>query len=314
MTGPRTGLSLGLDIGGTSVKAVLLDSARGERELRAARSAPYARPGREELMAAIESVARAVVASGESIAGIGVCAPGLRDESGMIVRAVNVPGLEGVSVLELVEEAVCRPLGVSLASRHGGGAVFECVDAHAAAIDFRRQHPAPGRLLALSMGTGVGASVLDDGPGGAPIPLIVSSSGPGHVGHMDVSLGEAGVPIGPDGARGTLEAYVGLPALRARFGDGLPTAIASGRLRTTEAPLGALVRAIRVAHAIYRPGRVALLGGVGLALRPLAPDIRAAVNDGLTTLAHEGWTLEVGDDDLHAARGAAWMAGATGRG
>ena len=312
MPGSTTGLSLGLDIGGTSVKGVLLDPARPDRDLRAARSEPYARPDRERLAAALLDVARALLHPGEPISAVGVCAPGLRDESGVIIRAVNVPGLEGASILDLIDEAVCRPLNISLAAQRGGGAVFEFSDAPAAALDFHRRHPAPtppGRRLALSLGTGVGACVLDESPIG-PIPLIVSGPGPGHLGHIDVTIeaDPAHAPHGPDGARATLESYIGLPALRSRFGDALPSAVASGLLRPDRPPLAALVRAIRIAHAIYRPRRIALLGGVGLALRPIAPDIRAAAADALTSLAHEDWTLEIGDDDLHAARGAAWIA------
>jgi hypothetical protein len=101
---------------------------------------------------------------------------------------------------------------------------------------------------------------------------------------------------------------MGLPALRARFGDSLDSLATTGGLRADRAPLAALVKALRIAHAIYRPHRIALLGGIGLALRPLAASIHAAVADGLTTLAHPGWTLEIGDDDLHAARGAAALA------
>jgi hypothetical protein len=106
----------------------------------------------------------------------------------------------------------------------------------------------------------------------------------------------------------TLEGYMGLPALRARYGDGL-----AGVMRVDGPPVGALVRALRIAHAIYVPQRVVLLGGVGIRMGALVAGIREAVSDGLTSLAKPGWTLEVGESDFHAARGAAWLAGrATG--
>ena len=46
----------------------------------------------------------------------------------------------------------------------------------------------------------------------------------------------------------------------------------------------------------------------GLPLTEMATGTNT-VSDGLTTLARKGWTLEVGESDFHAARGAAWLAG-----
>ena len=162
------------------------------------------------------------------------------------------------------------------------------------------------------------------------MPLIVTGRGPGQIGQMDVgevewekteASGEHAshvlasrpmplpLPLGPDGGRGTLEAYMGLPALRARFRDDLSGAIGSGAMRADRSPLSALVRALRIAHAIYLPERIVLLGGVGIRLRPLLGEMRERIADGLTTLARPDWTLETGESDFHAARGAAWMAG-----
>jgi hypothetical protein len=38
------------------------------------------------------------------------------------------------------------------------------------------------------------------------------------------------------------------------------------------------------------------------------PALRVKVEDRLTSLARPGWTLSAGDDDFHAARGAALLA------
>jgi hypothetical protein len=76
-----------------------------------------------------------------------------------------------------------------------------------------------------------------------------------------------------------------------------------------EPPLRALVRALRIAHAIYRPQHVCLTGGVGVRLNPLLNEIKGAVEEDLTRLARPGWTLTTGDDDYHAACGVARWAG-----
>jgi predicted NBD/HSP70 family sugar kinase len=148
--------------------------------------------------------------------------------------------------------------------------------------------------LALSIGTGVGASVLDDGGKF----VHVSGETPGHFGQLDVSL-DADPPVGPDGAAGSLEAYVGAGAR-----------VDWASVRVGDAPARALVRAIRVAHAIYRPTYVALAGGVGIRLGRLVDELRAAADEKLTRVARPGWTLFCGDSDYHAARGAARFAAA----
>ena len=208
-------LQLGIDIGGTSIKGALLD---GEREVWTGKSGEYARPGRKELVEAMGGVMQRAreVSRGVSPRSIGVCAPGLRDASGVIVRAVNVPGLEGVRIGELVEEVVRGVYGTDVAKGQVGATVSEFTDAYAGAVDCWRVRRGVGRLLALSMGTGIGACVLDGGADGEPEALIVTGRGPGQIGQMDVSGGED-APIGPDGGRGTLEAYMGLPALWARI-------------------------------------------------------------------------------------------------
>jgi len=76
-----------------------------------------------------------------------------------------------------------------------------------------------------------------------------------------------------------------------------------GKLGVGEPPVRALVRAIRVAHAIYRPQHVCLTGGIGVRLAGIVPGIRSAVSEKLTRVAREGWTLFTGEDDYHAACG-----------
>ncbi|NJM75864.1 MAG: hypothetical protein HC852_08885 [Acaryochloridaceae cyanobacterium RU_4_10] len=133
--------------------------------------------------------------------------------------------------------------------------------------------------------------VLDDGA-----PLRITDGGSGHIGQIDVSL-TSDAPIGPDGGRGGLEAYLGVRAI-----------ISHGSIERAfekdAAPTLALARAIRIAHAIYRPNQIVLLGGIGIRIPSLEP-IEAAVREHLTTIAHPRWHLLRGDDDHHAARGAA---------
>jgi predicted NBD/HSP70 family sugar kinase len=221
------------------------------------------------------------------------------DETGQAVAlSVNVPGIVGVALDDLVAEALGRRVPVRVVS-----------DAHAAAYDVWQTRGLKGRLLAISLGTGVGACVLDDG-----VPLRVTREGSsGHLGQVDVSLEVPGeeVPVGPDGGRGSLEAYIGLAALVRRYGADVEAALA--KMGPEAPPLAGLARAIRIAHAIYRPDVVCLLGGVGVGLRNALPALRARIQADLTRIARPGWSLFTGDDDLHAARGAARLVGTVPR-
>src|SRR5207248_3340043 len=145
-----------------------------------------------------------------------------------------------------------------------------------------------GRLLSLALGTGVGAAVIDDG-----IPLMVDGESPGHIGQVDVSI-EGEPVIGPDGGRGSLEGYIGVPALVKKYGIEVPEILS--RLGPDDAAIKALARAIRICHAMYCPHHVALTGGLGIRMKRLLPVIRDLVEKDLTKIARPGWTLITGDD------------------
>lgn len=285
-------LALGIDIGGTRVKAVLLRDGEtlarqiGER---------YRDPGPEQLLAAVAGCAGALGAQvRENIGAVGLCAPGvLSDDRKCITYSANLPALQGMEFAAIASTAL-DSLGAGAAPRLAH--LMVTTDQIAAATDYAALRGVRGRLLAISIGTGVGAAVLDcdeEHPLGRP--LRVNGDSPGHLGQMDVSL-EDEPPIGPDGGAGSLEAYIGAGALRGRD----PAA-----LSIEDAPVTALVRALRICHAIYRPEEIALLGGVGIRLRHLGEELRQRVGDRLSRIARPGWRLDFGVDDFHAARGAA---------
>ena len=283
------GAVLGIDIGGSSVKVALL-SKSGEQQT--ARSSIYERPDREHLRSAIDEAIQSLTADPLGVRTIGVCAPGARNAAGVIVKAVNVPGLEGIDPCTLARDVAPDAQTVNAVS-----------DAVAAAHGYWSREQPRGRLLALVLGTGVGAAVLDDGE-----PQTITGATPGHIGHIDVGpcgRSDDPTPIAADGGRGCLEAYVGLHALRARFGASAKEQL--DRIGPDDPMVIALSRAIRVCLALYRPAHVALLGGLGMALRPRIRDIETQVRDGLTSVARDAWTLTCGDSVFDAAIGAAHL-------
>jgi hypothetical protein len=228
------------------------------------------------------------------IDSVGLSVPGvLSDDRRHVTYSANVPALT---------EHELKWFALTAAGPRARWTVT--TDQVAAATDYAAQYDVRGfrirgRLLAVSIGTGVGAAVLDFDEGHRlGRPLMVNGLSPGHVGQMDVSL-DADPPVGPEGGAGSLEGYLGARALAGRD----PAALA-----IDDPPIRALVRALRICHALYRPDEIALLGGFGIRLVHLSEALKARIDDRLTALARPGWRLGFGTDDFHAARGAARLA------
>lgn len=291
------GVGIGIDIGGTSVKLASVD--RAGNVLWTARSAAYQRPTTEQLAGAIRHAAGKHVYDSDGVGtgslAVGLCVPGILDERRAFVRqSVNVPGLVGVRLDELVASAFGAAPRVRAVS----------TDTRAAAYDLYMSRSLEGRMFLLAIGTGVGAAVLDDGK-----LLSVDGDSPGHFGQLDVSI-EGHPVVGPDGGAGSLEGYLSASAL-SRLYVGGATAWPE-RMRIEDPPMRALIRAIRIAHGLFRPHHVCLAGGIGIRLGRLVADLRSAVADQLTNIARPEWTLATGDSDFHAAQGAARLAVAAG--
>ncbi len=295
--------TLGIDIGGTAVKAALLHP---DGSSRTGVSAGYARPDRDRLRLAIAEAVGALggggggaSAEGSAIRAVGLCVPGRRAASGDCIElAVNVPGLEGYAFDRIVAEALGRPRPVCV-----------CSDAEAATIDAASDHPTARRVLGIAIGTGVGASLVEGGH-----PLRIGAGTIGHLGQVDIGSFPAGAagnpggdePIGPDGGRNSLEAYLGVAALRGRLGDDFASRLAS--LPATDPALLALVRAVRIGLAIYTPDLILILGGLGLALKPHHQTLDRAIRTDLSRIAPTGWRLDFGRSRFHAALGACRLA------
>ncbi|HEV8379130.1 MAG TPA: ROK family protein [Tepidisphaeraceae bacterium] len=275
--------TLGIDIGGSSVKTAAFQD---DHFLSTAQSPPHNRPNTTQL---IESIRKSLPPSIKPDR-LGLCLPGLYDATQRkITQSVNVPGLVGPTLDDLISKALgTQPPPLQIFT-----------DALAAAHDILHMKKLDGRVLVISLGTGIGAAILDNGK-----PLHVDGPSPGHIGQVDVTI-EGHTAIGPDGGAGSLEGYMGAAALIKKYGD---VATALKTFRGFEPPLRALARAIRIAHAIYRPQHVVLAGGIGIRMAHLAEPLHALVSTHLSSIARPNWTLTCGDSDFHAARGAARLA------
>ncbi|MFK7883616.1 MAG: ROK family protein [Phycisphaerales bacterium] len=289
--------TLGIDIGGTAVKVALRD----QTEFVTGISSEYARPTRELLDRMIrEAIELLPNDRMKTVQRVGLCVPGRRaPDNQSIELAVNVPGLVGYPFQEIVANAIGHSAQIELLG-----------DAEAATQDATACCPGARRVLGIAIGTGVGIALIEDGQS-----IGIGSDGIGHFGQIDVGpIGDGstlGSKVGPDGGRNSLEAYLGLPALQARFGAALPERIAA--LPNDDPAIIAMSRAIRIGLAVYAPDAVFILGGLGLAIAPLSSQIDAMVRDDLTSAAPRSWRLGFGVSRFHAARGAASAAGVSMR-
>ena len=112
---------------------------------------------------------------------VGIAMPGIWDrQTGVMQRALNLPRLEGTDVVRLFERALRRPVRVETDVNAAGWAQWRAI------------RPCPLRFVYLSIGTGVGGSVILDGQ-----LLRHTRGGAGHLGHLivDTAADACAVPL-----------------------------------------------------------------------------------------------------------------------
>jgi len=183
------GILLGLDLGGTQVKAARF-SPSGEREAVARVDSP-SHESPEAVLGAVLAALRALLPGGASPAGVGIGVAGVLDlKEGRIIESPNLPVLSGFPLRERLQSAL------------GGAPLRLLNDANAAALG--EFHAGAGRpfesMVLLTLGTGIGGAIVLGGK------LWEGAAGiAGEAGHMCV---QAGGPECTCGARGCLEACV----------------------------------------------------------------------------------------------------------
>lgn len=297
-------IALGIDVGGTNLRAALVDLATGQvvahqRERQSSR-APA------DVVATVARLVAALPAAAGTPAGVGFAGQ-LRGDSGMVLNAPNL-GWRDV------------PLGEMLAAALGAR-VRVVNDLSAAAWGEYRFGAARGGAQALVVfaGTGVGAGVVLGGR------LHEGAHGvAGELGHVKVQR-----PAGEEprrcgcGAWDCLEAWAGGAAVTARVRE----AVARGRVPASgdaDAPrheaarveaaarageawarafwtdtAGLLGRAVANAATLLDPGRVVLGGGLLLGNPLLYEEVERAVRAETSRTAAAGMTVEraaLGDD------------------
>jgi glucokinase len=250
---------LGVDVGGTNIKRVVLDDDRiVERSSEPTRS-------EEGVTAVLDRVAGLAREAGP-VDSVGVALPGLFDREG---RGVLLPNLHG----EWVGRPIAGPLRQAL-----GLPVHLINDGHAFALAEARIGAARGAddVLCIVCGTGIGGGLVL----GGRLHLGVEDRA-GEVGHHTVV---ADGPLCGCGNRGCLETLAGARAIAQAAGqrsfDDVVASARSGDERAREAFRGAATYigiAIANLTIFITPQRIVLGGGVAEAGDVLLDPLRAEV-------------------------------------
>lgn len=181
-------LAIGIDLGGTRIKGVLLDTRTGE--VLQKRITPTNDGETNSWKAVIDETVRELKAStGEPILGVGLSAPGLPNADNSMVACMpgRLPGLEGFAWADFLGERV-----------------WVLNDAHAALMAEARFGAARSvaHVAMLTLGTGVGGGLLVNGQLYQGFFQMA-----GHIGHMTVDADSDQLDV--TAAPGSLEDAIG---------------------------------------------------------------------------------------------------------
>lgn len=279
---------VGIDIGGTHTRLAIVD-ALGRVLADRHTETPTGGDG-EDLIRWLENayhVCRGETDNQSGPAAVGVGVPGILEPGrSAVVRAVNLPFIEGLPLRDMIVE------------RTGTVTVLDCDTVAAAWGEFCARERSPKRFAYVTIGTGVGAAVILD----AKVVRHTHHSA-GHFGHLICDASED-APECHCGARGCLEAIIGGPALaKAARSANLDADIndierafhegdreAASFINTAAKPLA--VALLDLAHS-YATDTVVIGGGVVDRMPSLAHTAGKLVEDSAGTLKPDGLRIEL---------------------
>lgn len=159
---------VGVDLGGTQMRAACMDTQLNILERIAEPTLAYEGPERV-VARLLETIARVMPEDTARVVGIGVSAPGpINPRTGVIVSPPNLPGWHNVPLRKIIQERFGSP-------------TFLGNDANVAALAETTHGAAKGykHVIYLTISTGIGGGVIDEGR------LMIGAEGLGaEAGHM----------------------------------------------------------------------------------------------------------------------------------
>ncbi len=225
--------SIGIDIGGSSIKAALADA--GRRILARTRRPTMAEFEMEKSVVQIHECIEELLGQtgGRSVAGIGVGAPGAIDlERGIVYHPPNLPSWNEVALAEMLVERWQVPVRIDNDAN--------CAALGEAHFGAGRTHP---NFVGLTLGTGVGGGIILDGR------IYHGERGfAGEFGHITI---QSDGPLCNCGNHGCIESFIGIRYL---MRDALPQLIddrqCALRQRAIENPEGLVPKDLSDAAAM----------------------------------------------------------------
>lgn len=248
MTNGSHKLIFAADLGGTHLRAATVDE-HGKIHFRTKQSTPQGSDPNEIVGAVVKAVHEIGVAANK-LTAVSVVVPGtVKVEEGTVVKAPNLPCLDGF------------PLAAALTDKLGLPAILEN-DANAAAVGEMWQGAARGcrTIICVTLGTGVGGGIILDGELWRGVDGAAA-----EIGHMCVD------PFGgvacTCGSRGCLEVFASATAIvrmtreaRPRYPDSV---LDANDGLTAESIFAAGLKGDELALEIFR--RMGVYLGIGLA-------------------------------------------------
>ena len=266
-----SGVVVACDVGGTGIKAGLVDAAGRIQRAVTLPTPVVDGDGDATAKGVLDRVAELVaeLSGAGAVAGIGVIVPGLVDAvTGMALYAENL-GWRDVPFVDRLAEATGRPVAFDHDVRAAGAA---------------EQRFGAGRgyrdVAFVPIGTGISAALVLDGR------PYAGGGWAGEIGHIDVG---SGLPC-PCGARGCLETVASAAAIARRYTErsGRPVAGAldvAGRLATRDPDavavwdeaMDALAFVLAVTAGVAAPELIIVGGGLSGAGAVLLEPLRQGV-------------------------------------
>jgi glucokinase len=185
--------AIGIDLGGTSIKAALVERNAGL--VVATRTPTETERGADHVLDRIVEVVEEIFeeAPGKHVDGIGIGAPGTIDwDRKCLIYPPNIPGWQTIDLSAVLQERLQKKLHVVVEN-----------DANAAALG--SAHYGTGRphdaFIMITLGTGVGGAIIYQNT-----IFRGTTGGAGEIGHMTIDYEG---PLARSGVAGAIEAYLG---------------------------------------------------------------------------------------------------------
>lgn len=289
MTSGAASPTVGIDVGGTAIKAAVIASD-GAIGARARRPTPDRGGDGTAVIDAVHGLVDELRASSpEPPSAVGLAVPGIIDEAAGVARYAAAFGWRDAPIRDLVARATGLPVALGHDVRAAGRAEW----AYGAAAG-------TGDALVVTLGTGIGAAVVVDGR------MLVADGYAGQLGHLVVD------PRGPDcrcGQRGCLSTQASADAVARRYAERTGREAGASEVARLvgcgdadavavwDEAIDALVRGLIVAVTTYGSEIVVLGGGLVLAGDQLIVPVRDRLDERLTFQRHpEVRTAALGDE------------------